>query len=97
MKVIPNPLVDEDGQYTITSVKTSRPTKVGNMPIMAVRVLNKNREEKALLLPVFPSVTDQSNLGKLVNAFGQETENWVGKRISVRIDNNRTVIEPMAK
>jgi hypothetical protein len=92
VKVVPNPLVTESGQYTIKGVKTA-PTKFGSM--MAIRVLNKDQEEKSILVPVFPKVTSMTNLGKLVNTFGDETDKWVGKRINIKIENNRSVIDPI--
>jgi len=95
VKVVPNPLVNESGQYTITKVTAPQPTMFGQM--IGVRVLTKNGEEKSILVPVYAKVTDQSNLGKLVTAFGDETDSWVGKRINVKIVNNRSFIEPVPK
>jgi len=92
VKVVPNPLVNESGLYTIKGVKTA-PTKFGSM--MAIRVSGKSQEEKSILVPVFPKVTNQTNLGKLVEAFGDETDKWVGKRINITIENNRSTIEPI--
>lgn len=93
MKVVPYPLVNETGQYTIKRVTEPQPTMFGQM--IGVRVLNKNGEEKAILVPIYAKVTDQSNLGKLVTAFSDETDKWVGKRINVKIVNNRSFIEPV--
>lgn len=93
VKVVHHPSqVNENGQFTIKTVATPQPTKYGTA--IALTVLSKDREEKALFVPFSEEVTDQTNLGRLIKAFGNETDQWVGKRINVTIDNNQRTIEP---
>ena len=94
VKVVHHPAqVNENGQYIIKSVTTPQPTKYGTAIVITLQ--NKDREEKALFIPYSTEVTDQTNLGRLVNAFSDETNQWVGKRISVTIDNNQRTVEPV--
>lgn len=87
--------VREDGEYMIKSVTTPKPSNYGSAIVLTV--LNKDREERALFVPFSSEVTDQTNLGRLVNAFTDDTNQWVGKRINVTIENNQRTIEPVAK
>lgn len=87
--------VREDGEYTIKSVTTPQPSNYGRAIVLTV--LSKDREEKAVFVPFSSEVTDQTNLGRLVNAFGDDTDQWNGKRINVTIDNNQRTIEPVGK
>ena len=87
--------VSEDGEYTIKSVTTPQPSKYGSAIVLTV--LNKDREERAVFVPFSSEVTDQTNLGRLVNAFTDDTNQWIGKRINVTIENNQRTIEPVAR
>jgi hypothetical protein len=48
-----------------------------------------------LFVPFSEEVTDQTNLGRLINALGNETDLWVEQRVNVTIDNNHRTIEPV--
>jgi hypothetical protein len=94
VKVVHQPSqVNENGQFTIKSVTTPQPIKYGTSIVLTV--LGKDREEKMLFVPFSEEVTDQTNLGRLINALGNETDLWVEQRVNVTIDNNHRTIEPV--
>lgn len=94
VKVVHHPSqVDENGQYTIKTATTPQPTKYGAAIVLTV--LNKDRQERALFVPFSEEVTDQTNLGRLIGAFGNDTDQWIGKRVNITIENNQRTIEPV--
>jgi hypothetical protein len=95
VKVVHHPAqVIEDGQFTVKSVTTPQPTKYGSAIVLTV--VGRDREERALFIPFSSEVTDQTNLGKLVGAFGDDPDQWIGKRINVTIgDHNQRTVEPV--
>jgi hypothetical protein len=94
VKIVHHPgQVNENGQYLIKAVTTPQPTKYGTALVLTV--VGKNGVEKALFAPYSEEVTDQTNLGRLIAAFGNDTDQWVGKRLDVAIENNQRTIEPV--
>ena len=71
---------------------TPQPTKYGTAIVLTL--VGKDVVEKTLFVPYSERVTDQTNLGRLIAAFGNDTDEWVGKRINVTIENNQRTIEP---
>lgn len=88
--------VNENGRYTIRSVSDPRSTKFGQAIVLTL--LDSSGEERILFVPYSRDASDQSNLGRLVKAFGTDTALWIKKKIDIDIgpDKRRTV-KPVAK
>jgi len=90
------PQVTTFGRYTIKDVSEPQNTKYGQAIILLL--LASAGEERVLFVPYSQDVSDQSNLGRLVKAFGSDTALWLKKKIDIEIgpDKRRTV-KPVTK
>jgi hypothetical protein len=88
--------VREPGRYSIKGVSDPRSTKFGQAIVLTL--LNSSGGERVLFVPYSPEASDQSNLGRLVKAFGADTADWVKRKIDIEIgaDKRRTV-RPVTK
>lgn len=88
--------VRQNGRHTITAVSEPRNTKFGMA--LAVTLTNANGDERLLYVAYSSDPSDQSNLGKLVAAFGPDTSLWLKKKVDVVIgaDGKRSV-KPVVK
>jgi hypothetical protein len=86
----------QSGRYTIESVKPPQETRFGSAVILLVA--NPKGEERSLFVPYSPEVSSRTNLARLMQAFGDDTDHWVTRKIDVTIgkDGKRTV-EPVVK
>jgi len=90
-----DPTVTEQGRHTITGQK-DRETQYGRTKIL--NVTNSKAEKRTLFVNYPEEASDQSTLAKLVRAFGNDAEHWVGRKIDVSFDENgRRRIEPVVK
>jgi hypothetical protein len=88
--------VTEPGRYTIRSVKPPQETRYDLALILIVT--SANNEERSLFVPYSPEMSSRTNLGRLLQAFGDDTDHWVSHKIEVTIDKDgRRTIEPVAK
>jgi hypothetical protein len=90
------PQVKEPGRYAIKAVSDPRSTKFGQA--IVVTLLDTTGNECTLFVPYSPDPSEESNLGRLVKAFGSDTALWLKKKIDIGIgpDKRRTV-KPSAK
>jgi hypothetical protein len=88
--------VQRDGQYTIKSVSAPENTRYGSA--LRLTVTNDEDEERTLFVPYANEVSDQSNLGRLTQAFGKDIDSWPKCKIDVTIaSDGRRAIKPVAK
>ncbi len=85
--------VTEPDQYTIKAVAVKQLTRFG---VSDRLTLTNTKGDRSLYLQHSDHVTSRSNLGKLVKAFGDDPDRWVGKRIKVTFDEDgKRKIEPV--
>ena len=88
--------VTQPGLYTIREVKPQRQTRYGRA--LPVVLSNAKGQEVIMLLPYPTEITDRTNLGRLVRAYGDETDQWIKKKVEVTIyENGRRRIEAVPK
>jgi hypothetical protein len=90
------PQIKEPGRYTVKNVSDPRSTKFGSA--VPITLLDATGNEWALFVPHSPEPSEESNLGRLVKAFGKDTALWLKKKIDIEIgaDKRRTV-KPVTK
>ena len=88
--------VTQAGTYTIKNVKPLQETRYGDTLILIVTSVKG--EEHSAFVPFSSEISKRTNLARLIEAFGNDTDQWVNKRIHVALgtDNKRT-IEPATK
>ncbi len=88
--------VTQSGRYTVQAIKGPQETRFGLALINVVT--NAKGEERSLFVPYSAEVSPRTNLARLMQIFGDETDRWVGRKVDVTIgkDGKRT-IEPVAK
>ena len=88
--------VTEPGSYTIQNVKGPQETKFGQAIILTVT--DSRNSERSLFVQYMAETTKNTNLARLIAAFGAETEKWIGKKIRVTFDlDGKRKIEPLGK
>jgi len=88
--------VKQDGQYTIKSVTGPQTTRYGAALVLSVN--DDSDQEKTLFLPYSNEVSDQSNLARLMQSFGKETNLWIKRKVDVTIGpDGRRTIKPVIK
>jgi hypothetical protein len=88
--------VSEAGRYTIRSVKPPQETRYDLALILIVT--SARNEERSLFVPYSPEMSSRTNLGRLLQALGDDTDHWTGQKIDVSIDKDgRRTIEPVVK
>jgi hypothetical protein len=86
--------VSEVGRYTIRNVKPPQETRYDLALILIVS--SAKNEERSLFVPYSPEMSSRTNLGRLLHAFGDDTDRWVGHKVDVSIDKEgRRTIEPV--
>jgi len=90
------PQVTDQGTYTIQNVKGPQETKFGQAIIMTVT--DSSSSERSLFVQHMAETTKNTNLARLIAAFGAETEKWNGKKIRVTFDlDGKRKIEPLGR
>jgi hypothetical protein len=88
--------VTEAGRYTIRSVKPPQETRY-DLALILIVTSTKN-EERSLFVPYSPEMSSRTNLGRLLQAFGDDTDHWTSHKVDVSIDKDgRRTIEPVVK
>jgi hypothetical protein len=88
--------VSQPGRYAITNVKPPQETRY-DLALILIVASAKN-EERSLFVPYSPEISNRTNLGRLLQAFGDETDRWVGRKVDVSIDKDgKRTIEPVVK
>ncbi len=87
--------VTQPGRYSVAQQKESY-THFGRKIILTV---NNARDEKRSLFVAYPTeVSDRSLLARLVKAFGDDPEEWIGRKIEVAFSKEgKRTIEPVVK
>ena len=90
-----DPPVTQSGRYTIVAQKDGH-TQYGRSKILTV---TSSKGEKRSVFVNYPEeASDQSTLAKLVRAFGNDPEQWIGHKIDVSFDEHgRRRIDPVVK
>jgi len=89
------PTVTQPGRYTFQQIK-ERETRFGRTLISTVT--NSKDERFSFFIPYPAEVSDKSLLARLTKAFGDDTEQWLGRKIDVTFDRyGRRRIEPTAR
>jgi hypothetical protein len=85
--------VTHSGRYIIQAVKGPQETRFG--PALINIVANGKGEERSLFIPYSAEASSRTNLARLLQAYGDDTDRWVGRKVDVTIgsDGKRT-IEP---
>ena len=88
--------VTQPGIYTIKNVKPAQETRYGLTLILIVTSVKG--EEHSAFVPFSSEISKRTNLARLIEGFGNDTDQWINKRIHVTLgtDNKRT-IEPATK
>ena len=88
--------VTQSGRYTIRTVKGPQETKFGLALINIVA--DVKGEERSLFVPYSTEVSPRTNLARLMQTFGDDTDRWVGQKVDVTIDKDgKRMIEPVVK
>jgi hypothetical protein len=89
------PVATQPGRYTIQQVK-ERETRHGRALILT---LANARGERFSLFVAYPTeISDKSLLARLTKRFGDDTEQWVSKKIDLTYDqNDRRRIDPVTR
>jgi hypothetical protein len=86
----------QPGRYEIEAVKPPQETRYGQTLILIVT--NTEGQQASLFVPYASEISEQSNLGRLVRSFGDDTDHWIGKKLDISIDQTgRRTVEPVAK
>jgi hypothetical protein len=84
----------QPGRYEIQAVKPPQETRYGQTLILVVT--NAKGQQGSLFVPFAAETSEQSNLGRLVKAFTDDTDKWIGRKIDVSIDEaGKRTIEPV--
>ena len=88
--------VSQPGRCTIQGVKGPQDTRFGPALINIVR--DVKGEERSLFVPFSTEVSPRTNLARLIQAFGDDTDRWVGQKVDVTVDKDgKRTIEPVVK
>ena len=88
--------VTQPGRYLIKTVKPPQETRYGLTMILILT--NAKGEERSLFIPFSSETTEQTNLGRLMKAFNNETDHWIGKQVDVAFDETgKRTIRPVVK
>jgi hypothetical protein len=89
------PAATQPGRYNIQQVK-ERETRYGRALILT---LANARGEKFSLFVAYPTeISDKSLLARLTKRFGDDTEQWLGKKIDLTYDrNDRRRVDPVTR
>lgn len=77
-------IVSDSGTYVIRSVKGPQETRFG--PALILTVTDPKNREGSLFVPYSNETSKNTNLARLIAAFGTDTEKWIDKKIRVTID-----------
>jgi hypothetical protein len=84
----------QPGRYEIQAAKPPQETRYGQTLILVVT--NGKGQQASLFVPFAAETSEQSNLGRLVKVFTDDTDKWIGRKIDVSIDEaGKRTIEPV--
>jgi len=97
VKIVHSPdAIREAGTYVIKKISPPQEGPYGQS--VTITAADSNKEERIIRVPYRPETSDKSNLGRLVKAFGPDTDSWSGRSIRVSIgEGNKRTIEPVTK
>ena len=85
----------EPGRYVIKSVKPPQDTRFG--PTVILILTSGKGEERSAFVPYSSETTEVTNLGRLLKAFGNDTDRWRDKQVDVTFDESgKRTIRPVA-
>ena len=88
--------VTQSGRYTVQEVKGPQETRFGLALINIVA--SAKGEERSLFVPYSTEVSSRTNLARLMQAFGNDTDRWIRRKVDVTIDKDgKRTIEPVVK
>jgi hypothetical protein len=88
--------VTQSGRCTIQAVKGPQETRFG--PALINIVTDAQGEERSLFVPYSTEVSPRTNLARLIQAYGEDTDRWVGRKVDVTVDKDgKRTIEPVVK
>jgi hypothetical protein len=77
-------------------VKGPQETRFG--PALINIVTDAKGEERSLFVPYSIEASPRTNLARLMRAFGDETDRWVGRKVDVTVDKDgKRTVEPVVK
>jgi hypothetical protein len=89
------PTVTRPGLYTIQQVKEHK-TRYG--PTLILTLTNSKGDKCSLFVSCPEEISDKSLLARLTKAFGNNTEQWLGKKIDMTLDrNDRLRADPVTR
>jgi hypothetical protein len=89
------PVVTQRGRYTIQHVREHE-TRYGRTLIPTIT--DAKGERFSLFVPYPAEISDKSLLARLTRAFGDDTDQWVGRKIQLTLDRNgRRRIDPVTR
>jgi hypothetical protein len=89
------PVATQPGRHNIQQVKEQE-TRYGRTLILTVT--NAKDERFSLFVPYPAEISDKSLLARLTKAFGNDTQNWLGRKIDLSLDRNgRRRIDPITR
>jgi hypothetical protein len=87
--------VTQPGTYVIKSVKPLQETRYG--PTLILIVASAKGEECSLFVPFSSETSKRTNLARLIEAFGDDTDRWTDKQVDVTFDESgKRTIRPVA-
>ena len=88
--------VTQSGRYTVQAVKGPQETRFGLALINIVT--NAKGKERSLFVPYSTEVSRRTNLARLMQIFGDDTDGWLGRKVDVSIGKDgKRKIEPVVK
>lgn len=88
--------VAQSGRYTVRAVKGPQETRFG--PALINIVADAKGEERSLFIPYSAEISSRTNLARLLQAFGDDTDRWVGRKVDVTVGSDgKRAIEPVVK
>ena len=88
--------VDEAGVYTIKQYKQPQKLQYGTSIILTVS--DAKAQERSIFVPYAAEISDNTNLGRLVQVLGDDPDHWIGKKIEVIFDKEgKRKIVPVVK
>jgi len=96
VKIVKSPeAIREPGTYAIKKISPPQDGPYGQT--VTITAASSNKEERIIRVPYKPETSDNSNLGRLMKAFGPDTDSWPGRSFRVSIEDGRRRIEPVTK
>jgi hypothetical protein len=88
--------VTRTDDYTIQAVKGPHETRFG--PALINIVTNTKGEQRSLFVPYSTEVSPRTNLARLMQTLGDDTDRWVGHKVHITVDKDgKRTIEPVVE